>query len=617
MASLASVDRRRANRPFALILACLIAALLGITPFAKQLEQTLSDWRIRNIGRADDATPITIIAIDDEAIDLLGPWPWPRSRMAQLIDLLFERYAPAAVGLDMIFPPGAPANEDAALNRALANRPIVTGQLFTHDPVERGAPRYNAIPPSTHLPHFQGILANSRPLTNAQAGHINALFDSDGKMRRLWPAACTEKGCSTALSVSLFANLTGTQQWTLEPGNFGQPPWRLTPANAPELALPLNDDQTAIIPWRGTSPHRYLSAAALWNGSIAPETLHNHILLIGATAPALGDRVNTPVSPNLPGVETHARLLSAWLSGKSPTPVAGQNTILAILLLLQTLVLFACKQTPVRLAATGLALALLATGGNLWLYRQHAIHLPLATPLAYPLLFSPALILAAFINERRWILARIGHYLPAPLVAHLQRHGGQIAEETRWTTVLYADIIGSTQASRQMSAAQHAHWSNQAVDLVAQEVTERQGIIDNIAGDGLMVYWRDGTPAEQARHALEATLAIRDGLTRINATRPPDQPELLMGIGLHAGPLLAGNFGHARQRYTILGEVANIAFRIERQTRQQPARQLISGDVARHAHSIPLCRIGAFAPDNAGAPIELYTFAALPPGASQ
>ncbi len=597
------------HRSIPFLLAALIALLMSATPFGERLELSFSDWRLRNFPPASAAPPITVVTIDETALDLLGPWPWPRSLMAEFIDRLFSRYAPAAVGLDMVFPPGMPEVEDAALARALAGRPVAVGQLFTEEAGARGVPHYQTIDNATGLPRFAGTLANSAGLGDPPTGHINALIDTDGKMRRIWPAACTPDGCALALSAQLLGLLTGARHWRIEAGAPWQSPWRLVPENLDELALPLDERHAAIIPWRASPPHRYVSAAQIWQGTIAPELLQNHLVLVGATAHSLGDRVNTPVGTNIPGVETHARVLGEWLDARLPSPLAGGRVVLLVAWLLQTIILLRLRRRGGVLAAAAIALSLAALAANLAAYRFASRQLPLAEPVVYPLVFGAGLMLAAWYADRRWIMGQIVSYLPTPLARHLRDHTPELAEETCWSTVMYADVIGSTTASRHMSAVDLAHWSNRGVDLVAQEVTQRGGIIDNIAGDGLMVYWRDGSPAEQARRALDAAQAIRRGLVQLNADQQADWPPLRMGLGVHAGTLLAGSFGQARRRYTILGEVANLAFRIERQTRTLPSRQLFSAAVAEHADGFSLRPLADVVLEGSDEPIKLFAFA--------
>ena len=604
------------RRPVIIVLAILLGGLLTLTPAGNRFEQALSDWRLAHFTPAPPRSPVIIVAIDEEALDMLGPWPWSRGVTAKLLDRLFSGYAPAAVGIDIVFPAGHSASDDAELARALDNRPVVIGQLFTQEAAERSRPRYHAVSPASDLPRFSGILANSSQLGNAESGHINALPDPDGKIRRIWPTVCDPQGCAMSLSASLIGMLVGTTRWNLEPGLPWQSRWRLIPDDARSLALPLDEHFSAVIPWSNFSPHRYVSAARIWNGALPAAIVRNHVVLIGVTAPALGDRINTPTGSLMHGVETHARVLSAWLDGQIPSQPRSASYLLVTIWLLQTAILLCIGRSILLLVAASLALAAGTTSINLWLYSTFSIQFPIALPLLHPLLLALAMIVAALHADRHWVIKQVASYLPGPVVRHLRDHTVPEEQETRWTTVMYADVIGSTAVSRQMDAVESAQWSNRGVDIVAQEVTERGGHIDNVAGDGLMVYWRDQPPPVQARLALESAQAIQRKIELLNAQQPPRWPALRMGVGIHAGPLLAGNFGQARRRFTILGEVANLAFRIERETRHLSTLQLFSDVVARQAHGLELAPVANVLLEGAKDPLQLYTFAAASDGES-
>ena len=47
--------------------------------------------------------PVTIVEIDEASLKQLGAWPWPRDRLAALLEAI-GRHQPAAVGLDMFLP---------------------------------------------------------------------------------------------------------------------------------------------------------------------------------------------------------------------------------------------------------------------------------------------------------------------------------------------------------------------------------------------------------------------------------------------------------------------------------------------------------------------------------
>ena len=83
----------------------------------------------------DSASPVRVVAIDDESLARLGQWPWPRAKVAELIDRLNEAGA-AVVVLDVLFsepertPDGGESPGDAALAKAIAKGRVVLGIAF-------------------------------------------------------------------------------------------------------------------------------------------------------------------------------------------------------------------------------------------------------------------------------------------------------------------------------------------------------------------------------------------------------------------------------------------------------------------------------------------------------
>lgn len=331
---------------------------------------------------------------------------------------------------------------------------------------------------------------------------------------------------------------------------------------------------TLTIPWRPVSPHLYVSAADVWTGQLAPDLLKNRIVLAGGYALGIGDHIQGPFGQVLGG-EAHARFISTLLAGAFTHVPKHASGWLALIVAAQTLLLLVFRNRHWPLVAMGLGMSLSWLIGNAVLYRAEW-ELPLSFPLLYPLLLV-MLLLAHLSTSRRALRA----YLPAPLVTRLAR-GEEPDREVAWTTVLYADIVGYSVVSRGMAPEKVAYWGNAGVDLAIAQIEAHGGHIDNVAGDGMLVYWREGLPREQAERALDAAVAIRLQLPILNREfRAQGLPPLEMGIGLHAGPLIVGSFGREKRRYTVLGEVANIAHRIERQTRRLSHQLLLSADVAR------------------------------------
>src|SRR5262249_55162180 len=101
-------------------------------------------------------------------------------------------------------------------------------------------------------------------------------------------------------------------------------------------------------------------------------------------------------------------------------------------------------------------------------------------------------------------------------------------------------------------------WSK-AVDIVNQH----HGIVNKFLGDGFMAVF--GAPLVMGNHCQNAINAARELVADIKrATDTGEIPPTRIGIGLHSGEALVGNIGSAERReYTVIGDVVNVAFRIE------------------------------------------------------
>ncbi len=549
----------------------MLAGIL-LLPWVSVLDEWFSDWRMHIAGQmtAPQSSPVAVVAIDEATLDNFGPWPWPRATLANVLERIVSHYQPAAIGLDIVFPPNALHPEDAALAKTVQAHPIVVGQLFDQTGLQRGMPAYQAITQndSSRLPEYSGVLASSAQLGVIAAGHINGLLDHDGKMRRAYPYVCGRYGCSPSLAVRVLGVVTNLGHWTLSKNPTKNTPWLLTPDAMPHLALALDQDYAVTLPWRTTPGYATYSLADLWHAKIPAEALTNKILIIGATAHGMGDKVITPINALTPGVEAHATLLTAWLDQSLPRPHAYAKIIVYGILICQGVVLLLLRN-PWHHGVAVIAMSLTPVWFSLYLYQKGWI-LPVASNVIYPWILFVYTLTARAMRRYQDLILRFSAYLPEPLVKSLTRQDSIDRAEVKWTTCLYADIMGYTHTSQQLAPEKLAAWCNQAIDLVVVEVSQHQGMVDNIAGDGLLAYWRGQPADQQAQLAFDAALSIQAHLLVLNRILAQQGlPPVKMGIGMHAGPLMVGSFGaQHKRRYTLLGDVANIAARIEQYTRQ-------------------------------------------------
>ncbi len=137
-----------------------------------------------------------------------------------------------------------------------------------------------------------------------------------------------------------------------------------------------------------------------------------------------------------------------------------------------------------------------------------------------------------------------------------------IAQE-RQISVLFADIVGFTTMSEQMTPPEVAQLLNQFFEAMIDVIFAHEGTLDKFIGDAILATFGAALPQEDhAVRCVRAALDMRAALAAFNAKR--DQPELRMRIAINSGPALVGDIGSPRRReFTVLGDVVNTASRLE------------------------------------------------------
>jgi adenylate cyclase len=103
--------------------------------------------------------------------------------------------------------------------------------------------------------------------------------------------------------------------------------------------------------------------------------------------------------------------------------------------------------------------------------------------------------------------------------------------------------------------------------------------VNKFLGDGFMAVF--GAPLVMGNHCQNAINAARELVAEIKrATDAGEIPPTRIGIGLHSGEALVGNIGSAERReYTVIGDVVNVAFRIEQLNKELNSSFLVSESV--------------------------------------
>jgi len=575
----------------------------------QRIEYVLYDLRLQaSLERVAPDPRIVIVDIDDASLKQEGRWPWPRDKVATLLERL-QQAGPAVVALDILFaepeaniaervaaelPAGAPErllvralsprfDHDRRLAEVLGRGDTVLGYVFHDDP---HAPPSGALPHSHQplppsggrrlvIPAFANYSANLAALQQA-AGHggfFTVTADEDGINRRvplvlrhgdrLYPALALEVA-------RLYLLLDGFELETAAIGDIEA----VEAIRLGKIRIPTDEAGRVIVPYRGPQgSFRYVSATDVLRDRANPALLEGAIVLVGTSAPGLFDLRATPVQAAYPGVEVHANLIAGILDGRFPYRpkwADGANYALLVLLGLSlSLLLPHLKPVPLLLAS-GAALAALY-GFNYWIWDRHGLVLSLSTPSLMALGLTGLNMGYGFLIENRrreFLKSRFGEYVPPQLVEEMSRSNEAFGfeGESREMTVLFCDIRGFTTLSEKLDAQALKALLNRFFTPMTRVIFEHRGTIDKYVGDMIMAFW--GAPLhdpQHRRHAVEAALGMLAEVRRLRAQFEAEGlPGIDIGIGINTGIMNVGDMGSAyRRAYTVIGDSVNLGSRLE------------------------------------------------------
>lgn len=577
------------------ILASLLAILFlfyGGLPnrYYYALEHRFYDQMVEWAAATERDERIILVDIDEKSLAAFGPWPWPRKTVAQLITELTHHYQVAALGVDVVFPDAKP--NDALLKTALNQPNVVFGQVLDFsDASQNHVGKLAGLMglPNKHFPtRIKGFIANHPEVlgANSQVGHISPVIDEDGKVRRIYPIACAQEGCTAALSLKLYQVLT--QASALHAQMDGRE-LELKMGDGEAVRLPLDQAGAMIIPYRAKAGRfAYLSASDVLQHQVAPERLKNVIVILGSTAFGLGDHVATPIKSVMPALEIHGELVSAMLDRAFIIPKYTWNWMILPVLLIALLYLFwPWHSLNGILIWISIGITIVWTA-SITAFIAYGYLIPLSTPSLMVL----SLGLLGFILESLrlnqkllTVFHQFNRFMPKSLVDRfIQNQQVSQGSEKRRLTVLVADMRGFTSVAEGRSSDQVAQLAQQCIKVLTDVVYQYGGTIEKYSGDGLMAIW--GAPQRdrhQAKHAVEAALEMQQAIAALapwfiaHNFKP-----MQIGVGINTGEMAVGVFGSAEHAaWTVHGDAVNVASRIEQLTKTVHENLLMGEQTAR------------------------------------
>jgi adenylate cyclase len=182
-------------------------------------------------------------------------------------------------------------------------------------------------------------------------------------------------------------------------------------------------------------------------------------------------------------------------------------------------------------------------------------------------------------EERRRIVQMFGQHVSPAVVNQLLAQPTGLQPELRDVCILVLDIRNFTAFAETTAPDSIVNYLNRLWGKAVGIVNQHHGTVNKFLGDGFMAVF--GAPLVMGNHCQNAINAAREVLAEIKcATDAGEIPPTRIGIGLHSGEALVGNIGSAERReYTVIGDVVNVAFRIEQLNKELNSSFLVSESV--------------------------------------
>ena len=574
--------------------------------FVTRVDEGLRDSFIRLTADEQAEDRVVVIDINETSLSEIGPWPWPRQRVADLTEILLATYGARAVGLDIVFPEPGDIQGDVRLASLGAHAPVALAQVFDY------TERYPAVregllsggvdpPPGVSAVTAYGFIANHAGLSGARCvGNIGYLPDADGVLRHTAVRARFQGRDYPHLAGALISCVQPRFQ---APAGDSKGLWR--------------------VPYKyALSAYTVVSAADILGEKVPRALISGRYVLVGASSLGLGDRVSTPLAPLSAGVMVHAASVSGLLDlaeGRTRKAWSGRPWMLIWCALSIALAVFFIARLPawgsilllIGLVACWLAIALAGVTRQ----AEWSVTAPL---WAYFFLLLVAVPHEWWQAQRRsgQLLATFSHYVAQPVLDEIVRLGLKHSLEPtlRDVTVLIADMEDYTRTTSSLSLQDAARLTKDFLGCLTRPVLNWRGTLDKYTGDGLVAFW--GAPLacpDQADWAVSAALAILEEVDALNVQRQSSGlPPIRVRIGIESGRALVGDLGTAfRSTYTAVGDCINFASRLESAARDLPTRLVIgvaaNNRLMRHT-TVPLGHISLRGTETT---IEVFTVTAV------
>jgi adenylate cyclase len=547
-------------------LTIILTRALGALEF---LELTAYDWTLRlqaPLSKPDSR--VVLVTISEKDLETLGQWPLSDKMLAVLLEKLAQAQ-PRVIGLDIYrnfrVPPGT-----EQLEVVLKKYPEIIGVMKYPGKPGQGIPA---------PPILQG--------TN-RIGINDVLPDAGGTIRR--SLLFINDGEQTFMSFGLILALKYLESEGIQPVPDPENPefikigpttfWRFRSHDGGYVGADDRGYQMLLTYHHSHTPFTSFSLDAIMKGAFPSKALSGKVVLVGLTAESVKDYFYTPYSLELgsdqqiSGIALHghvvSQILRGALQGEKPIQTWDERWEWGWILLWCMVGGF----LGFRVRAVGRFSLLVAGGGiALSLGAYWGLGMGWWIPVVPPLLG-----LVSTQEQRKLIMDLFSRHVSTQIAEQIWKDRDQFIQDGKLRphkyiiTVLFADLENFTGIAENLSPQELMAWLNRYMEFLADTIMEFGGVVDDYFGDGIkadfgvpLVRTKEEEIQYDAESAVVCAWAISERLKKVNEVLEKEgYPTTRVRMGIYTGPVVAGSLGSVRRlKYTTIGDVVNIAARLE------------------------------------------------------
>ncbi len=567
------------------IASCLLLSVLHQFNLFAGLEDRSWDFRLRLVADSKQADKsIQLIVIDQASLDYFArqqniTWPWPRALYVPVIKYL-EIAGAKGLAFDMIFSESSVhgvADDQEFAAGLKVKFPIVNAASLNKDPTLVEPEKFEIfralqaqhdlerITEQLVAPKYSNVTLPIPEIVQGsdEIGAVNAAPDIDGVFRHYQPAAHVQDLPILGLPFALYHATNPAQDFSV-------------------AARRQSRDGRLAVNFHGASNtyhtqnmvdilNSYLDIQEGRSPRVDPAQFKDAYVFLGVWAPGLLDLRPTPLDSVYRGVEYNAAVLDNLIHSDF-VGRPGKLSALAFGSFFLVLAAFLSFYTEGVISHT---LVLVGVLGGMFAsaiyFASLAIWMPLASAIGVyliTLISSFALQYQLEGRNLKFLRGAFGRYVSPDVIEKIVRDPNALAlgGDRRELTIFFSDIGGFTSISERMDPVSLVKLLNQYLTAMTDIILKSGGTLDKYEGDAIIAFWN--APLAVLHHANVAVKAAIECQVKLADMREDFQREygveLHSRVGMHTGLVSVGNFGSQdRFNYTIIGDAANLASRLE------------------------------------------------------